>query len=298
MLNCLIHIEKTQAEMTFVSSRDKWILNFPQFNGLVSAPILAFAYAAQRWVNPCQSTTVFLYLLEESCKNEKHVKGSNWNFKSYFYLIFIYFSSLWVCAYLIGAFALQCTEFFLVPFYCLVTYIKNFRAALEKGRKDNVERILLKYRQLQILERSLNWMHQDMVTPAVLNIFIMAAIISTYVIISEGTQLNILHLIMFSCVLIDSIASIVLGFGTFGLVHTESTITLDVLKEKLIPRLELEAVRSTQVKYLKLKLVKKFVASLYVLKVRIGNVNFVEKTTPITVLDFCLAQIVNLLLMK
>ncbi|CAL8133083.1 unnamed protein product [Orchesella dallaii] len=368
-MNGLIHLEKTQLDMTPVAKLDKGIVNFGQLNGLIAAPILGISYAVQRWLNPCQSTTFAWKILVE-CSNERQLE-SKWMLKSLVYLTGISIFSLWVAIHLIGAFVFQATEFLLVPCYCLVSYIKNLRIALENCEKYNIHRVLgryrqlqilerffncinqdtgilsiwiavhligtfsfqcaevfylpsycivsylkifrnalnncearkleqglRKYRQLQILERFLNRIHQDVITGAMLNMLIVSIIISAYSLIHLGSKISVPHLILFSCLLVDCIATIVLGFGAFALVHTESTITLEFLKNLLIPRLELKYLCCIGIGKFDLKKIKKFVGSLYPLKVQIGNTNFVEKTTPITVLEFCIGQTVNLLLMK
>ncbi|CAL8122146.1 unnamed protein product [Orchesella dallaii] len=279
--------------MTPVAKLDKGIVNFGQLNGIIAAPILGISYAVQRWLNPCQSTTFAWNILVE-CSSERQSEAG-WELKSLIFLSGINLFSFWVAIYLIGAFIFQGAELHFVPCYCLVSYIKNLRISLENCGKCNIERGLGRYRQLQILEGFFNWIHQDIVTPSTLNILIITTIISTYAMISMGTQLSIPHVILFSCVLVNSLACIVLMIGAFALVHVESTRMFRYIKEKLIPNLETNC--SSYSERCKVKVIKKLVASLYILKVRIGSVNFVEKTTPIAILDFCLAQIVSLLLM-
>ncbi|CAL8122142.1 unnamed protein product [Orchesella dallaii] len=279
--------------MAPATNLDKLIVNFKQLNGLIATPVLGISYAVQRWLNPCQSTT-FAWTILVECSSERQSEAG-WKLKSLVYLTGISLFSFGVALYLIGAFAFQGAEFLFVSCYCLISYIKNLSTALDNNGKDNIERVLGRYRQIQILEGFFNWIYQDVVTPYTLNIFIMATIISTYVMISMGTQLSIPHVILFSCVLFNSLACIVLEFGAFGLVHVESTKLLRYIKEKLIPDLETNCKNSSE--RFKVKVVKKLVVSLCILKVRIGSVNFVEKTTPMAILDFCLGQIVNLLLM-
>ncbi|CAL8122148.1 unnamed protein product [Orchesella dallaii] len=295
LLNCLFQFEKMQPEMQTISKRDKWIVNFSQLNCMVSAPILGFAYALQRYINPCSSAT-FSWILLEECLIDP--VGGKFGTKSSAFLIIITVFSVWIVLNLIGIFIFQFAEVFYVSSYCIVSYLKNFRIVLNNCEDHNIQEILRKYRQLQILERLLNGIHQDVITGAMLNMLMVCIIISAYALIHLGCQISIPHLILFFSLLVDCIVTIVLGFGAFALVHTESTVTIKYLKSLLIPELELKSFQSVGIGRFQLKMMKTFVASLYILKVRIGNVNFVEKTTPITVLDFCLGQIVNLLLMK
>ncbi|CAL8122144.1 unnamed protein product [Orchesella dallaii] len=295
LLNCLFQFENAQPEMQTVLKRDKWIVNFGQFNSIMAAPILGIAYAIQRCLNPCNSATFAWFLLEECLIDPV---GGKFGTKSSAFLIFITIFSTWIVLNLIGTFAFQCAEVFYVSSYCIVSYLKIFRNALNNCEASKIEQGLRKYRQLQILERFLNGIHQDVITGAMLNMLIVCIIISAYSLIHLGWHISIPHLILFSCLLVDCIATIVLAFGAFALVHTESTITLAFLKNLLIPGLELKYLRSVGLGRFRLKNVKKFVGSFYPLKVQIGNANFIEKTTPITVVEFCIGQTVNLLLMK
>ncbi|CAL8122138.1 unnamed protein product [Orchesella dallaii] len=294
-LNCLIQFEKREPDMMTGSTKDKWIVNYGQFNGLIAAPIFGLPYAIQRWLSPCNSATFAWYILEECLTQPIGIKLEP---NSIILLSITSVFSMWLIFYLIGAFAFYCAGVFYVTSYCIVNYLINFRIVLENCEVNRIEKVLKKYRQLQIFERHLNSIHQNVIITVMLNPLILGVIISAYSLINLGSQLSIPHLILFSSILIINITAIVLLCGTLGLVHTESTITLAYLDKTLITRLESEIGRSAVFGKFNLKFIKRFVASLYVLKVRIGNANFVEKTTPMVVLEFCVEQIVNLLLMN
>jgi len=144
-----------------------------------------------------------------------------------------------------------------------------------------------------------SWRPLDVIIVCLLNLLLIVICLSMYAMIRMGTAISLSNLLLFSCALVDSVATDVLMFGAFASVHTQSSVALAYLKESVIPQLHLDQHRSGESRRrFELKVFKWAVVSLYPLKVRIGAVNFVEKITPIVMLNFFVEQITSLLLIK
>ncbi|CAL8122228.1 unnamed protein product [Orchesella dallaii] len=261
LFNCLYNFEKGNLDGRVVEKRDKLLVNFVQFNGFMGSPLLVGSYSLQRWLNPCTSATFAMNVLQEcSNPNDQELHGK-WSTKSSIYLALIVWVSLWLVGDLVGAFTFQVSEVAFLQTCCFVSYIKQLGKALTLQSSEPHNLLL-----------------------------------NSYVLACMGTQISIPHLILFSSALFDGICTDILCFGAFASVHSESSRLVAYMKGQLLPNLEGHSKNKPFSQKHKLKLIKKLVTSFYPIKVRIGAVNFVEKFTPIIMLNFCVAQIVNLLL--
>ncbi|CAL8122224.1 unnamed protein product [Orchesella dallaii] len=299
LMNSLFVFEKRQWEEYGdvhkpLAKREECTVYFCQGAAIASAPVFISSGLLQRWLNPCTSALLAWKIMPE-CADKN--SSQEWSSFSLGLLGGILLLSVWIITDLIGAAVFQVVQLSFSQVVCLINGVRNFHESLQIvlwNPRADAEKIMLQYRQLQILIRLLNWIQQDLIIVAVLNLFLILIIISTYALISMGWHISIPHFILFSSALLDSIVADVFCFGAFAQVHSESSSTLVYLKKKFLPKMELE--KRSLLKRGELKLLKKFVLSMYPLKVRIGGVNFVEKFTPIAILDFCVAQIVSLLL--
>jgi len=288
LLTCFLNFEKHQSQIapTFsLSKRGKLLVNFIQFSGFVCSPVILSCYVIQRWMNPCTSATFGWNLLMECFDEEfKHI-GNKLSRKSLIYLTGCLLFTYWVALDLLGKFAFQVAEMFYLPSVCLIGYVRD------RTRWNSLPYAIRKYRELQLLTRFYNWIQQDTVIVTMLNFSLLIIIISLYVMISLGSSISIPHLVLFSCALTDGLLTAVVCFGSCANVHSQSEKMLEFIKKKT----SFEGLLSCR-KQCESRIIKRCVTSMFPLNIRIGDVNFVEKLTPIVVLDFCFGLIVNLLL--
>lgn len=114
-----------------------------------------------------------------------------------------------------------------------------------------------------------------------------ALVVSTFALIRNGTNLTIMELNVFGCVSFDGFLAIAVIFRSFGQLHRESSNLVTYLKTKFL-------FENNYVVAFGTKSTKRFLLSLTPLKIKFGQVNFIEQMTPIVVLQY--VQLANLLL--
>lgn len=142
------------------------------------------------------------------------------------------------------------------------------------------------YSKLQVLVRFYNKIQQDALIVVFLVFSGYALVLSVFAILHNGYSLTTLQLILFACIGIDGFLAIIVICGAFARLHTKSTDTLKYLQTKFV----------CSTKKSGFKGVKMTLASFTPLQVNFGSVNYIEKMMPMTKLDFCILQLMNLLL--
>ncbi|CAL8098701.1 unnamed protein product [Orchesella dallaii] len=293
LFNSFIQYEHSQSlQFTgIISKREKIVTNYIQLNGFMAAPVIATTYLAQRWINPCTSATLAWNYLEE-CFDKNRFENGYWSFKSYTYLVIMVLILWWILADLLVTFAFQAAEIMYLQSACLVGYVKHFKEQLKISAVTS-PKVILKYRQLQILTKYYNWIQQDAIIALMLTLVICLTVVSSYVIIKMGSHVSPTHFLFFWCALVDALAAIIVIYGEFASLHTQSRLVLTMFRSQVIPTLTAAKFSS-----FKQKLIRKYVATFYPLNVQLGSVNFVDKMTPIVLLQFCVEQLANLLLLE
>lgn len=284
-----------------LSKTKNWIVRLPQIAGYITSVTLPVAYGLQRWLDNCSPAT-FAYFVLPNCDFPSKDNGSpNFSLDSIVRLTFICTWTVWLLLDNIGFFCFVVFELSLLPGFCFQFYMKFFRKSLTASlTQSNLHGILkvnqrpfsrksnyIMYREIQVLSRYYNLIQQDKIIIGILDIVLIAFIICFYALISNGSNVSIPHLFLFSSGLLNGFLGISVCFGTFGGVHGESLDTLAFLKSSIIPR----------VAPVEQKMLTKYVASLQPIKIRVGSVNYVDNMTPIVLLHFCFSQIVNLVMM-
>jgi len=263
LFNGLIQFEKERPQEFNnrpVVGMEKWVIKGFHLCGDTACPSIIGAYAVQRWLIPCTSATFAWTILPECFDDDPH--HGSWSEASVLKLILLILFLTWLLADLMGGFTLQTVEISFLFGACLVNYIKEFRQSLEKFGQQK-PKLMFQYRQLQILARIYNWIQQDAIVVATLNLVLLLIIICLYTLILIGPEMSFAHLIFFVGAFMNALATILICFGTFAAVNTQSTLTLEFLKTKLLPQLE----RNKTCGRCKFLLLRRYVASLYPLKV-------------------------------
>ncbi|CAL8139384.1 unnamed protein product [Orchesella dallaii] len=253
-------------------------------------PIGALFYCLHKWFLPCTSATVGWKHLPECSGNMTQMQVA-WSTESMTYLLLLNIFTFWLVVDIIGRLCSQDSVFVFLECCGLTQYLRYLRNVLvlecETNNLFSSSSKILVYRQLQILTHFYNVILQNYQI-AYLQLALPAIIICSFAVIGEANNLLAVQLLFFAYVAFSSVVAIVVVVSVLACAHTESTISLDFMREQLVPKCG----RKTR------KLLEKYVVSFPVLKVNIGEVNFVEKTTLIEMLKFCVDQTTSLLLMR
>ncbi|CAL8129138.1 unnamed protein product [Orchesella dallaii] len=297
LLNLILKYERClknageNKQYFYLERSSKALVRFIQFCATVATPVLVVSYALQRWRNPCNSA-MFLFKILAECSAE--INTSTWRISSLTQLALQILFSIWLIFDMCGGFMFQTVELIYLESCCFNHYIKSIRMSL--FQVDFKISYFLQFRQLQTLLRLYNLIQQD-IMKVVICTTIFSFIVSLYALIYLGSGeegISIPKLMFFSCLFLDCFLAIVACFGTFAGVHSESLRTVEFMKEKVLPRL-MQSHNLCQRKQF-IVLISKYVKSFRVFKFDIGEVNYVEKFTPVAMLQFCFDQVANLLL--
>lgn len=276
---------------------EKKLLQLFQCIGFGTNWVTVSAYMFQQWVTPCWPSTLGNFLFPECTDGTI----SSWSTCSTLILLVMLVISYWVLLDIAGSYLIAVGELFFMPSYALKYYLRYFSVVIiaelitlsERINSNNQEILevlqdnLEVYRELQILSKLYNTIQKDTSIISILWSVIFGVIVSLYCFISFGSNISLPECPKFGVVLVDAVAIIVIVFGTFAKVNQKSHDVLGTIKEKVIPNFGNKKAG---------RWLCKFLRSLHPLKVRLGDVNFVDNMTPLTFLDFSLGILVNLLL--
>ncbi len=134
-----------------------------------------------------------------------------------------------------------------------------------------------------------NIIHQDIVIASLLYFMGESFVLGMFTLITSWDKLSFPQLLISGTGATESFAAILIFFGVFGRVYADSIKTIECLRTSGI---HVESDLESR------KTVGKIVKSLQPLKIKIGSVNFVDRLTPVTFIDFCFGILVNMLLLK
>ncbi|CAL8145300.1 unnamed protein product [Orchesella dallaii] len=135
---------------------------------------------------------------------------------------------------------------------------------------------------------------QDVFIPIGSSLGLLGFVTGLFGVVSLGSKVPAGSLCFFVLVFVVALASVMLRFGIYACLYSESCLTLKFLRTRLLPAMERKSHRGKW----RLKWMKRYLESFYPLKVRMGEVNFVDKLTPINLLQFGVAQTTSLLLIR
>ncbi|CAL8092348.1 unnamed protein product [Orchesella dallaii] len=250
------------------------------------SPIIVVGYVLERWMIPCNAAT-FGYLLLPECDDGYAETGRRWSLPSKSGLLSLVLVTIWMNMDSFCCWALQLEEFTFVQSICFWNYVKLFMIRINSNNDSNIDNYLV-YRQLQILNRYYNIIQQNILLTSTLVLVTNGLIVSAYVMLSNGSNVTILQIIMFlnggsNCFLV-----ILIQIGAMAKLYGESTRVIQNLKK---------SVTQGEVSGKKQKWIERYLKSLTPLRVAVGSVNFIDELTPINLLNFCVNQIVSLLLL-
>lgn len=163
-----------------------------------------------------------------------------------------------------------------------IVFSISYPAHFLKSRPINITQILKFYRELQLIGIQVNICFRTMLFPCLLAGCSIEVILSLYITIRFHSQLGQSPLIsVFPLILLNSFVATFLGTSIAANVNSKSS--------KLVERLMIvsKSRRNT--------LMRRKIDSLFPISVRFSS-NFVDNTTPIIILHFCIEQAVSLLI--
>ncbi|CAL8092342.1 unnamed protein product [Orchesella dallaii] len=249
-------------------------------------PIIVVGYVLERWMIPCNAATSG-YLLLSECEEGFDETGNRWSVQSKLGLLLVVLTTLWMNLDSFGCWALQLEDLTFVQSICFWNYVKVFMIRINSDNDSNIDNYLV-YRQLQILNRYYNVIQQNVLFTSTLVLVTNGFIVSTYVMLSNGSNVTVLQLFQFlnggsNCFLV-----ILIQIGAMAKLYGESSMVIQNLKKSVTRR---------DMSGRKRKWIQRYLKSLTPLRVAVGSVNFIDELTPINLLDFCVSQIVSLLLL-
>jgi len=249
----------------------------------VATIVLCLAYSVVRWTHPCNSGTIGYFLMEECRHSERSL---NWSWSSKLQLILVSAITFWLSTDVFGSVVFSFVHLDFAQIYCLLGYMK-FVTRIMITEPSRAAKNLLKYRQLQILNRFHNAIHEDKLIILVLFLMQFEVIICFYALVADGLEASVLRFAIY--ITVGPIcASVLVMYTTFmGRIYCKSKTSSRMIKDSL-------KVSSRKEK----RWIARVMLSCKPLKCQIGYVNFVDELTPLNLLSFCFVQIANLLLLK
>jgi len=261
-------------------------MKFALFCGISFAPTMSVLYAVLRWINPCNSGTVGYHLIP-SCTNLE----SEWDTFSKLLLLAICILSFWFYVDAGGSLAISMMAFSFVQVYCLRRCVQHVLSPkVSKEESSTFQGNLSIYRQIQVLSRYYNLAHQDGLVSANLFLVMVGFIIGLYTLIALGFQMTFPQMWFFAVCSQDGILVILLYTTVMGQLYIASN--------ELIAGLKGNICTTSGMTSKEMQITKRCMNSLRPVKCYIGHVNFIDELSPLNFVDFCINQLVSLLMMQ
>lgn len=246
-------------------------------------------------MTPCSPATLGNFLIPD-CRIS-HARLESFDVISLSILLACITISFWLFLDMIGGFVFHVMELFFMPCYALKYYLKYFQLLIftehftDQGRINehwrSLQQRLQIYSELQILSKLYNTIQKDVIIITLMWIVIFAVVVCLYSLLTLGSDVSLFQLLVFAMVLVDSFMVIIVMFGTFGKFNQKSCTVLSAIRTKYVPKVGNKSVRNW---------LRKCMTSMPPMKVKLGQVNFVDNFTPLVMINFCFSQLVNLLL--
>ncbi|CAL8093445.1 unnamed protein product [Orchesella dallaii] len=167
--------------------------------------------------------------------------------------------------------------------YRLKEYRRKIKSVKFDGSKQAVNSTLI-YRQIQLLARQYNEIHQRSITSAIIISVVFTQSICLYALVDLHDDMMWVIMVFFGMMAVDCFFAIAMLCGTLADTYDISVKILKDMKRRHNHR--------------GFKWLSRFHRSCQAIKIRFGMTNFMEKLTPLNFENFSLCQTVNLLLVK
>ncbi|CAL8135913.1 unnamed protein product [Orchesella dallaii] len=286
LFNLLLNFEKANfAGLHILKSNSKTLVQVTQLLAIIFATYSTLCYLVMLWIFPCELVPIAYFTMPECLNPSYH---GDWSISSRFQLVMICIFVMWQCIDFAGDLTLFVVHLTLVQSYCFYRYVQLVDQLIVEKPKQALKHLPL-YRQIQILNRYYNVIRNNGIIIAHEYLLIIAFIISVFMLISLGSNGTLPELILFGLCGFDGAIVLLVCNTLMGQIYSGSKQFRTKIKEHILSNQVLNKQRKWTQRYLK---------SCAVLKCNIGDVNFIEELTPLVMIDFCINQIVSLLLLQ
>ncbi|OXA41510.1 hypothetical protein Fcan01_23664 [Folsomia candida] len=239
---------------------------------LLCLPILQFVLLLYA---PCMSPFTLSML-----PNCEHITLSG----HWLVVVWIHVFETWMSYHMVFSVSVGIVYSFFVNIVCLLSYHRILEREIGKIRDTHDMKNCLKlYRQIQVLEKSLNAVLKDSILPS----FVLGApliqIVSMFVCINLHEEIEMPGFVMFPMMWLDAIWANVFVFTLASCIHNVS--------KKLLQEIKNTGVWIENEK----RLMKREMVAMSRLKIKFGS-NFIDRTTPLTIQNFCWSRTMTLTL--
>ncbi|CAL8140234.1 unnamed protein product [Orchesella dallaii] len=287
LFNLLLDFEKVNfpASIPLSKSGHKTLVKVTQAVALFYAIIAGICYFLMMWNFPCQLVPLAYFTMPE-CLNTSYHGG--WSINSTFQLMTFCILVMWLFVDNAEDFALFFVHFTLVQSYCLYRYIQLVDKLIAAKPKEALKHLPL-YRQIQILNHyyNINQKHDLLIAHEYIMVF--GVIISFFALISLGTEAFLPQFMLHSLNGFDAAIVLLVCNSIMGQMYSASKQFCRKTKDQIL---------SNHLSGVQRRWIQRYLKSCAVLKCNVGDVNFIEELTPLVMLDFCINQIVSLLLLQ
>jgi len=248
-------------------------------------PMTVIPFILQRWISPCNMVTSLFFIIPPCIKS-----SSDWNTSSLVLLAVICSLILYSIYDSTGTFATFLVHFSLLQVSCLRQYL-DFTVQQIMANPKRALSYFRYYRQIQILSRYYNLIQQDILVNTNLGMIMSGIILSAYALLTIGIHnISFAELVMFATVVHDGVLLLLLYTTFMSKLFETSMGFVGKINYGVLSRMVLQTKKR--------KLVEKTMRSFKPMKSYLGYANYVDKSTPFVMFDFCFTQLVNLLLIN
>lgn len=247
---------------------------------VVTLPLVVIANFLYLLVYPCTPINLGSIFLDECYTSKQHRNAVE-------LAIILFFSTLscWIGVFTFASTCLECVVFGGIPCISIISCIEVCKKRFSVTRKiTELPSAANLWRQLQLLVRMYNFIHQSVLAPCSSLLVSFVFIISVYAVFGLKNQLHVTQLALFSALAFDTLLlSLDVGDTLKSSVHSFSKKCLNDIK-------------ITPLFSLKSKLPARYIKSFSPLKVYCGSSNYYDQQMPVDLVNFNLSQTASLLL--
>jgi len=261
------------------------LIKFAILCAISFASLTVVPFLIQRWLLPCNLATPFYFIIP-ACRQS----SPEWTTSSKITLFIICMVTHYFRYDGGGAWIIFQVDFSLVQVCSLRRYL-DWTAAKIRASSEKALVYFRHYSQIQILSCYYNLIQQDILINTNLGMSMSKLNLSIYALLTIGLHnISFAELVLFVFVMQDSVILL--------LFYTTVMSKLFETSKGLVGRMKLNVLSRMAVQTKKRKLIEKTMWSFKRIKSYVGYANYVDKRTPFVMFDFCITQIVNLLLVK
>ncbi|OXA41340.1 hypothetical protein Fcan01_23704 [Folsomia candida] len=256
--------------LSFVSKLIKLLVEICELS-LLCLPILQFVLLLYA---PCM--TPFTLSMLTNCK--PITASGHW-----LVVVWIHVFETWMSYHMVFSAAVGIVYSFFVSIVCLLSYLWILEREIGKilNTRD-LKNCLKLYRQIQVLEKSLNAVLKDSILPAFVLCAPLIQIVCMFVCINLHAEIEMPGFVMFPMLWLDAIWANVFVYTLASYIHNVSKKLLQEFRNMAVC-IENEG------------LMRKEMKAMSRLKIKFGS-NFIDRTTPLTIQNFCWSRTMTLTL--